>query len=94
MNLENIHSFKQLVETEIDGEKRLDCPFFDQCGFRRKYTQVHVLKAHIFKEHCHQQFLNREGVTNLSELYNPADDIVLPLLNNLRPLNDLPPTSS
>ena len=51
-NLENIHSCKQLVETEIDGEKRLDCPFFDQCGFRRKYTQVHVLKAHIFKEHC------------------------------------------
>ena len=73
------NGFSQPVENYIDGENKLDCPFHFQCGFRRKSNAVHVTKAHIFKEHCLGEFLSREGVSSLNELYEPANDIILPL---------------
>ena len=72
------NGFAQPVEIFVDGENKLDCPFHFQCGFRRKSNAVHVTKAHIFKEHCLGQFLSREGVSSLNELYEPANDIILP----------------
>ena len=71
------NGFAQPVENLVDGENKLDCPFHFQCGFRRKSNAVHVTKAHIFKEHCLGEFLSREGVSSLNELYEPANDIIL-----------------
>ena len=69
--------FAQPVESFVDGENKLDCPFHFQCGFRRKSNAVHVTKAHIFKEHCLGEFLSREGVSSLNDLYEPANDIII-----------------
>lgn len=71
------NGFAQPVESFVDGENKLDCPFHFQCGFRRKSNAVHVTKAHIFKEHCLGEFLSREGVSSLNELYEPANDIII-----------------